>query len=279
MFQVQKNNLIKIYYKTHKLQTGLPVVFTIITDNGVILENNTPATTEIGSNGLYYLDFTTPNQDTYLLVKSGLLGGLDEAPIVLRCGDPSEDKLFYVEKTFKTGQSIPYCIFDLSGTILQQGNLTERFFGFYSVNINNLNEGTYFFKVDPDISKFTIPINNEFIPGECVASTEIRFVTVNVHTSKGGASKLRPGIFDYGYEAAKRKIHAKLIEEDEGKLKGITASLINDDDEDNKNNYLGFQPVNSDFYKIHDPKQGKELEKEIKNINNNLLVLDPGINT
>lgn len=269
MNQVQKNNLIKIYYKTHKLQTGLPVVFTIINDNGVFLELNTPANTEIGTNGLYYLNFTTPNYDTYLLVKSGISGNIDEVPLVLRCGNPSENKLFYVEKRFQTGKTIPYNIFNITGTIIKQGNLNEDYLGFYHVNVDDLSNGTYFFRVDPDISKFTIPLSQEFVPGECVASTEIRYVTVNLHTSKGGASKLRPGIFDYQYEASKKKIHAKLIEEDNDKLKGVSASLIYDKDDDE--NILNFQPVSSDFYQIHDPKTGKELEKELKDINKDLI--------
>jgi hypothetical protein len=96
MQRVQKNNVIKIYYKTDNLLSGQTVVFNIWDENGTPLVINQTAT-EIPGKGVYYIDYTTPNVDNYLLIKGNRSGGIDPRPIVLMNGEPSP-RIFYVDE-------------------------------------------------------------------------------------------------------------------------------------------------------------------------------------
>lgn len=250
MFQIQKQQLTRIYYKSHSLETGKTIVFKIWDYSGGQLFNSN-ATGEIGTKGVYYFDFESPNYDTYLLVKVGLLNGTYVRPIVIRCGQPAE-RLFYVDDNFSTGRNIAYEIYNFSGTIIKNGSLEENIEGFYNVLVNDLLEDTYFFKISPYTSKFTIPIDYE--QGECVATVEYKYVMINVHSSYGGASKVRHSVFDYEGEARKK----------------ITASLIYDSDHMTETEYYENIKITEEKEKLN--KNIQELEslgyKIIKNDNN-----------
>jgi hypothetical protein len=226
MNRVQPNNLIKLYYKTNNLASGKTIYFNVWKDDSTQIVTNQTAT-EIGTNGLYYIDFTTPPENTYLMIKSGLSTEKDERPIILANGSVSE-KIFYVDEKFISGKSIPYMIYNIFDIVHQSGTLFDEDNGFYSVDVSALSEGTYFFKVEPFTSKFVIPLDLEFVPGECVATVETRYITVNVSTSLGGASKGKHSYFPY--EESKREINAVLLYDSDGN-KSIVIAYIDSNEE------------------------------------------------
>ena len=125
MNKVSINETFPIYYKMDDLLTGQSVVYDIWGDTGIIYANNTPATSEIGTHGVYYLDFTSPAVNTYLLVKVGLANGTYQRSLIIQCGDPVVSKLFYVDERFRSGMSISYEIYDLIGNIVQNGTMID----------------------------------------------------------------------------------------------------------------------------------------------------------
>ena len=137
---VNKNTVVRVYYKSDDLVSGKSVVFNIWDDTGTQLESNTPADGEIGSKGIYYLDITTPDKDIYLLAKASLEGQASPAPYVLRVGNPDQ-KVFYVDPKYRTGIVQPYEIYTLSGSVLQSGNLVESNGGFYYADVSSIASG------------------------------------------------------------------------------------------------------------------------------------------
>ena len=273
MNKVSINETFPIYYKTDDLLTGQSVVYDIWGDTGIIYANNTPATSEIGTHGVYYLDFTSPAVNTYLLVKVGLANGTYQRSLIIQCGDPVVSKLFYVDERFRSGMSISYEIYDLIGTIVQSGTMIDSSNGFYSIGVGALGNGTYFLKVDPYTCKFLIPIENEFHIGDCVATIEYRYVMVNVHSSYGGASKARHSLYDYEGEMTKRKIHAHLKEGEEIKNpRGVLFNSMKEKDIErlevkavlkNSETENMLHPINVD--QTFGPR--KEEEKSTKSVN------------
>jgi hypothetical protein len=137
---VSQNTVVRIYYKSDNLASGDNVVFNIWDDTGTQLSSNTPADGEIGNKGIYYLDITTPNKDVYLLAKASLENKSSPAPYVLRVGNPDQ-KVFYVDPKYRTGNVQPYEIYTLSGAILQSGNLFESNGGFYYADVSSIESG------------------------------------------------------------------------------------------------------------------------------------------
>lgn len=229
---VDKSTGVKIYYKSHDLASGLNVVYNIVGDDSIYYSLNTPASSEIDAKGVYYLNFISPNKNLYLMCKIGLSNGTENRGLILRVGEPIQQKLFYVDDRFQGGKTLGYEVFNLNGDILQNGNLLDEYnTGFYSADVTSLENGTYFFKVEPYAAKFTIPLQVE--NGDPVVITEIRYVTVNVSTSKGGASKARHSLFDYEGEMIKKRINAQLKKSEEAK--GVMVFLSKDEDEAFKN--------------------------------------------
>ncbi len=275
MNKININETFPIYYKTDDLLTNQSVIYDVWGDTGIAYTSNTPATGEIGIHGVYYLDFTSPAVNTYLLCKVGLANKTFQRSIIIQCGDPVVPKVFYVDERFRPGLSISYEIYDLIGGIVQSGDMIDAFNGFYSAGVSGLTNGTYFLKIDPFTCKFSIPIENEFHLGDCVASIETRFIMVNVHSSHGGASKSRHSIFDHEGEMTKRKIHAHLKENyDEASTKGVILNSMKDKDIERPKvkavlkgseteNML--HPINADL--TFGPK--KDDETKFKSVNNN----------
>lgn len=81
-----KSSDIKIYYQADDLATNQEVIFSVWDDTGTDLVSAFDASAEIDDCGIYYLDFATPNYDTYLLVKSGLKNGSHPKSFIIKSG-------------------------------------------------------------------------------------------------------------------------------------------------------------------------------------------------
>ena len=149
MKQILKNYNVRLFYKTDQLSNGQNVFFRISDDNGSLLESNLVAS-EIGSEGVYYSDYVTPNEDCYLLVVGSNNGKLPEAE-VLKIGDPLE-KVFYTHGTFKTEQEIYYEIYNSSNEVQSSGILTDSGYGLYSVTVEGVSK-PWFFEVFPWVER------------------------------------------------------------------------------------------------------------------------------
>lgn len=145
---VAKNTAINIYYQANNLETGLDVVFNIWNDSGDVLAFQESANSEIDTCGVYYYDFTTPNEDAYLLVKCSISGGGYPQSYVIKVGSPAVEKTFYASNNFETGLSIPYEIFNSDNNVLDSGNLTEALQGFYYADVSAISK-PWFFEVHP----------------------------------------------------------------------------------------------------------------------------------
>ena len=168
-----KNTLTSVFYSGNKNATLDEIIFNGWKDDGTQILTDSTADSEIDNTGVFQLDFTTPNEDTYVCVKAGeqLSSGNFKklAATVIKVGSPSQ-KLFYHDKKFQTGLTVPYEIFDEVGTILDSGTLTEKDGGFYFVDVSTLvtNFNCLFFEVD---GKFTSKFALE--GAEVVAFTHI----------------------------------------------------------------------------------------------------------
>lgn len=150
---VAKNSTIRIYYKSHDLSSGLDIVFNVWDDLGTQLVTNQAATGEIGSRGLYYFDYLTPNSNTHLLVKASLPNSTFATPAVYKVGTPSQ-RLYFVDPKFQTSQTWAYKIYDLSGSILKSGNLNElTSSGFYYTSTSGVTSSLpVFFSVGNELA-------------------------------------------------------------------------------------------------------------------------------
>ena len=135
MKQVAQNSPLRLFYHTDGLETGQSVIFDIWNDSGIQLYDDVAAT-EIGAEGVYYLDITSPASDLYLLVVGSNNHFYPKAEVI-KVGSPNL-KAFYVQGTFKAGLTIPYEIYNESDTVLASGNLTSIVSGFYSANTEGL---------------------------------------------------------------------------------------------------------------------------------------------
>ena len=154
---INLNSPLRVYYKTRNLTSGQDVVFSIWTSGGLPIVENVAADGEIGDRGVYYLDITTPDENTYLLVKGSLASGEDVATSVYAVGSPSR-KAFYVDPRYQTGKSIRYTIFDINAAKeVHNKPLTDVAGGFYYADINEIDsQEDLFFKVGHYITQFDL---------------------------------------------------------------------------------------------------------------------------
>lgn len=145
---VDLNQTLRLFYKADKVASGQNVLFNIWDDSGNSLVSNAVGL-EIGSEGVYYYEYTTPGTDLYLLVLS-TNNGISPKPDILKVGNPSE-KVFYVQGGFKTGKLIGYEIYGDDGVTQQSGILTDIVSGFYSADSSGLTP-PWFFQVYPYVS-------------------------------------------------------------------------------------------------------------------------------
>src|ERR1035437_6299261 len=157
MFRENKNAQTKIYYKSDDLVTGQSVVFSVWDVLGNTYLSNAPATAEISNLGIYYIDFTTPDIDTYLLVTASYANSSHPKSLVIAIGFPTDVTVFYADPTKLMAATLPFSIFDMFGVIWISGDLLNFGHGFYGTNVNSLKDGTYFLRVPPEAAKFDIP--------------------------------------------------------------------------------------------------------------------------
>lgn len=145
MRQVNNNETIKIYYKADDLASGLDVFFDIWDEAGTQLVSNL-ASTEIGTDGVYYTEQTAPSSAGYLLI-IGTDGTLPKAQVI-QVSNPSSKKAFYVHGYFKEDQELDYDVYDANGDSIVSGELTNIIAGFYSTSVAGLTP-PWFFEVYP----------------------------------------------------------------------------------------------------------------------------------
>ncbi len=120
---IAKNSTIRVYYKSSSLETGLDVRFDFYKLSGQPISINQPADYEVPGKGVYYYDFTSPNENTYVVGKAYVAGYTDVEPIVFKVGEPSQKVLFYyTEKTIL--RPLTYRVYNTLGDNVQEGELT-----------------------------------------------------------------------------------------------------------------------------------------------------------
>lgn len=145
---VDVSQTLRLFYKANQVASGQNVLFNIWDDSGNLLVSSAVGT-EIGTEGVYYYEYTTPATDLYLLILASNAGNSPK-PDILKVGTPSE-KVFYVQGGFKSGREIGYDIYGDDGVTQQTGLLTDIVAGFYSANATGLTE-PWFFQVYPYVS-------------------------------------------------------------------------------------------------------------------------------
>ena len=139
-----------IYYKTNNLATGQTVIFNVWNENGQQLVTNQIGT-EIGSDGVYYIDYT-PTISDYLLIIGSNNGSLPR-PDVVKVGSPTE-KAWYVNNSFSENQTIPYEIYNSSGATIGSGSMINVTNGFYYIDVSGYSD-PWFFEVYPNARRTT----------------------------------------------------------------------------------------------------------------------------
>jgi hypothetical protein len=156
---LEKDTNVRLYYKSNNTASGLDVVFNLWDFDSNPILTNAPAAGEIGTKGLYHINFTTPNTDTYLVGTGEVLGGKlsEKKPIVLKVGVP-EQQLFFVDAEYATGRTVPYQIYTIAGAVADSGNLSELVSGFYYTGVDALSEDlTYLFEANNKLAEsFTL---------------------------------------------------------------------------------------------------------------------------
>lgn len=154
---IDKNTQNNFYYKADDLNSGELVKFNIWNDSGGQLASDQLATSEINSQGVYYLAFNVPDYDGYLLVKGETTGGSGARGAVVKVGNPAQEKAFYIDKKFKSNLFLEYEVYDDVPTTLASGNMTPIIAGFYSADVTGLLK-PWFFEIYPYVSNDQICI-------------------------------------------------------------------------------------------------------------------------
>jgi hypothetical protein len=145
---LSKNETIRIYYKSEDFVPGLDVRFDFYRLSGVAIAENQPADGEIPDRGVYYYDFTAPNEDIYIVGQAHAPDDEAQEPIVFKVGNPLSQTLFYY--TEKDDDSISYRIYDSLGVNQQSGILTNVPNTFFRYTTFSSDEDNYFFEVDDE---------------------------------------------------------------------------------------------------------------------------------
>lgn len=151
-----KNQTIRVYYRSSAQQDGLNVRFDFFNVSGLYSAQNAPYDGFVAGKGVYYYDFTAPNQDTYVLGIAYLNDKQDVEPIVFKVGQPTQQLLFYyTEKTIVGG--LDYRVYDEQGVILQEGQLSQvsdTYFWYveFTSPLGAVADDNFFFEVDDTYS-------------------------------------------------------------------------------------------------------------------------------
>jgi len=145
MKHASQNSPLRLFYQADGLASGQSVIFDIWDDAGNQLYDDIPAT-EIGAEGVYYLDITTPSSDLYLLAVGSNNHFYPQGEVV-KVGSPNL-KIWYIHGAFRSDQTIAYSIYNETGTNIQAGNLISVVTGFYYADAEGL-PTPWFFEVPP----------------------------------------------------------------------------------------------------------------------------------
>lgn len=154
---IEKNAQNNFYYKADDLNSGELVKFNIWNDSGAQLATDQLATSEINSQGVYYLTFNVPDYDGYLLVKGEITSGSGARGTVVKVGSPAQEKAFYIDKKFKSNLSLTYEVYDSVPTTLATGAMELIVSGFYYADVSGLVK-PWFFEIYPYVSNDQICI-------------------------------------------------------------------------------------------------------------------------
>jgi hypothetical protein len=187
---IEKNSTTRVHYQSHDLEPGLDVRFTLRKMSGDKVLDNVAADGEI-TPGLYYKDFTSPNEDTYLYGTGSVVGGAIShvQAIALQVDSPVDDVLFYADGNYLTAQIFSYKIYTLAGDIVQSGTLDELNDGFYNTLYNDLaDEVPYFFEVDGKIAALAVKGNKKkgkFSSGSAMGDSMEALLLALAHITEG----------------------------------------------------------------------------------------------
>jgi len=145
MRQVNSNEAIKIYYKADDLASGSSVSFNVWDETASQLVAGRSGS-EIGTDGVYYMEQTSPSSAGYMLI-IGTDGTLPKAQVI-QVGNPSAKKAFYVHGYFKENQELDYDVYDANGDSIVSGQMTNIIAGFYSADVQGLTP-PWFFEAHP----------------------------------------------------------------------------------------------------------------------------------
>lgn len=139
-----QNTLAKIFYKHPTLSRGETVTFSYWDVNGTPIATDVSATAEIPNTGVYYLEITTPTEDTYWLFEG--TDGEDVQAEVIKVGTPSLERVFYWNFN-GPGETVPFEFYDISNNLLLSGNMTDLGNTFYSV-VSQFVTAPWFVEID-----------------------------------------------------------------------------------------------------------------------------------
>lgn len=131
---VNKNETINLYYQTDDLQPA-DVEFDIYDLDGLLLDTLL-GDTVLDGKSLYTAEYTTPNEDTYILGVGREDDEENPVPFILAVGQPAK-KFFYYTET-PQNDVITYRIYDVDGVEHQSGDLIRITNNFYYADISSL---------------------------------------------------------------------------------------------------------------------------------------------
>lgn len=152
---LNKNESIRIFYRSSSSTLNLDVRFNFLRLSGVSIFGEQLADGEVPNKGIYYYDFTAPNEDVYLVGLSYIGNKIDVEPIVFKVGNPFPQALFYyTEKEFSSPPS--YRVYDTYGSEEQIGILASvPETGFWYTNFtprNSTSDSYYIFEVSDEFT-------------------------------------------------------------------------------------------------------------------------------
>lgn len=195
-----KNETLRVYYKASGLVSGLDVRFDFLRLSGSPIVLNNPADAEIPGRGIYYYDFTAPNEDIYVIGSAYVDDYIDLEPIIFKIGEPAQKCLFYYTEKNIVGQ-LTYRIYNTNGTTVQEGNLeqissTNFWYAVFETPSEPSIDNNYFFEVDDtysaqpfvagvvskivDVFVISSALQNVFVSGEGIYEDTTQTSTVQI---------------------------------------------------------------------------------------------------
>ena len=135
--EVQIDQATRIFYKDASLRFDRTVLFSAWNENGVPYFIDQESTARIPNAGVYYYDFTTPSNPSYMLVLA--TDGNDPQGSILKVGSPP-GKAFYLRGDLAENITTAFEIYDTSSNVLASGTMESVASGFYSTSTDGLSQ-------------------------------------------------------------------------------------------------------------------------------------------